>query len=93
MVKAMWNGQVAADAEDTIVVEGNQHCSRASVRVELLKESMTTRQCPWKGTARYLKVVVHGTENKDAAWYYPEPFPAVADIKDRVAFWKGVQVA
>ena len=30
--------------------------------------------------------------NPDAVWYYPAPYEAAAEIKDRVAFWKGVQV-
>lgn len=92
MVKAVWNGEVIAEAEDTIVIEGNHYFPRGSVRNELLRDSSTTSRCPWKGTANYLSLVVDGAENPDAAWYYPEPLAAAAEIRGRVAFWKGVQV-
>ncbi len=57
-----------------------------------LRESPTHTVCPWKGTASYFSIVVGERENKDAAWYYPEPKPAAANIKDRIAFWRGVKV-
>lgn len=57
-----------------------------------MRESDTRSACPWKGEARYLTVEVEGERNTDAAWYYPHPKPAAAQIEDRVAFWRGVQV-
>ena len=90
MVKAVWNGAVVAEADETVIVEGNHYFLKDSVARELLKPSATTSVCPWKGVARYYTLVVEGTENPDAAWYYPEPKPAAAAIKDKIAFWRGV---
>ena len=92
MVRATWNGQVIAESDDTVVVEGNHYFPAESVRSELLVDSATTSVCPWKGTASYHSLVVDGEQNADAAWYYPAPKDAAAEIKDRVACWKGVVV-
>ena len=92
MVKAVWNGVTIAESDDTVVVEGNYYFPRASVNAALLTESTTTSGCPWKGTASYHNIVAGGATNANAAWYYPEPKAAAAEIKDRIAFWKGVQV-
>lgn len=92
MAKATWNGVVIAESSDTVVVEGNQYFPRSSVNPDYLVESATSSVCPWKGTASYFSLNVEGKENRDAAWYYPEPKDAAAEIKDHVAFWKGVEV-
>jgi uncharacterized protein (DUF427 family) len=92
MVRATWNGQVIAESDDTVVVEGNHYFPVESVRSEVLVDSGTTSVCPWKGTASYYSIQLDGQENADAAWYYPSPKDAAAQIKDRVAFWKGVVV-
>lgn len=92
MPKAIWNGTIIADSDDTVVVEGNHYFPRASVQAHLLSDSATTSVCPWKGTARYHSITVDGATNRDAAWYYPDPKAAAAEIKDRIAFWKGVEV-
>ena len=92
MVKAVWNGATIAESDDTVVVEGNHYFPREAVDAALLRDSSTHTICPWKGTASYYSLVVDGAENPNAAWYYPEPKPAAAEIKDRIAFWKGVQV-
>lgn len=92
MVTATWNGQVIAESDDTVVVEGNHYFPLSSVRAEVLTPSDTTTVCPWKGTASYYTLVVDGERNADAAWYYPSPKDAAAEIKDHVAFWRGVQV-
>jgi uncharacterized protein (DUF427 family) len=92
MVRATWNGQVIAESDDTVVVEGNHYFPVESVRSEVLVDSATTSVCPWKGTASYYSIQLDGQENADAAWYYPRPKDAAAEIKDRVAFWKGVVV-
>ena len=91
-MKAIWNDTVIAQSDDTVVVEGNHYFPAASVDQTFLETSSTTSSCPWKGEASYLTLVVAGSNNVDAAWYYPSPKPAAANIKDRVAFWKGVQV-
>ena len=93
MVKATWNGVTLGESADTVVVENNHYFPLAAIDPALLKPSDTTTVCPWKGTAHYYTVVADGVENPDAAWYYPDPKPAAAQIKDRVAFWRGVKVA
>ncbi len=92
MPKAIWNGVVIAQSDDTVTVEGNHYFPKDSVATEFLKPSSTTTVCPWKGVAHYYTLVAEGRENQDAAWHYPEPKPAAAEIKDRLAFWKGVQI-
>jgi uncharacterized protein (DUF427 family) len=91
-VKATWNNAVLAQSEDTVVVEGNHYFPPDAVKREYFQESSTHTVCPWKGRASYYNVVVDGQVNKDAAWYYPEPKPAASEIKDHVAFWRGVKV-
>ena len=92
MPRALWKGKVIAESDIYETVEGNVYFPPGSVREELLKPSATHTVCPWKGTASYYTVVVDGDENRDAAWYYPDPKPAAANIKDHVAFWRGVTV-
>ena len=92
MVRAIWNGGVIAESDDTVIVEGNHYFPRAVVRLDVLAPSNTTSACPWKGTAHYHSIRIGGATNIDAAWYYPDPKPAAAKIRDRIAFWKGVVV-
>ncbi len=91
-MRATWNGTVLAESDATVVVEGNHYFASADVHDEFFEPSQTQTVCPWKGTASYRTVVVAGNRNTDAAWYYPEPKDAAAEIADRVAFWKGVTV-
>jgi uncharacterized protein (DUF427 family) len=92
MVQAIYNGKVIARSDHTRVVEGNHYFPPAALVREHLEDSDTQTVCGWKGTARYYHVVVDGRRNEDAAWYYPTPKPAAAEIKDHVAFWRGVEV-
>jgi len=92
MARALWAGKVIAESNATVVVEGNQYFPPAAVKQEFLEPSSHTSICPWKGTAHYFHVQVDGMRNENAAWYYPAPKPAAAEIKDRIAFWKGVRV-
>lgn len=91
-MKATWNGHVIAESDDTEVVEGNHYFPADSIKREFFVDSSQHTTCPWKGEASYYSVVVDGQTNKDAAWYYPQPKDAAKQIKDRVAFWKGVKV-
>lgn len=93
MPKAVWNGTVIADSNDTVVVEGNHYFSPQSVRMDLLKPSSHTTVCGWKGTASYYSVAVDGATNENAAWVYRDPKDAAREITGRIAFWKGVKVA
>jgi len=92
MTKAVWNGAVLAESERCQEVEGNQYFPPEAIRREYLQPSATHTVCGWKGTASYYDVVVDGRRNADAAWYYPEPKTAAANITGWVAFWRGVVV-
>jgi len=92
MAKAVWNGAILAESDRTVVIEGNHYFPKDSVHAEYFRPSQTQTVCPWKGTASYKDVEVNGQRNPDAAWFYPDPKPAAAQIRDYVAFWKGVRV-
>ena len=91
-MKAIWNNEVIAESDDTVVVEGNHYFPLDSVDESYLRPSDKTSFCPWKGTANYYTLNVDDTENTDAAWYYENPKDAAKQIAGRVAFWGGVQV-
>lgn len=91
-MKAIWNQQVIAESPHTVVVEGNHYFPADSIRKEFLVDSATHTSCPWKGKASYYSISVNGELNSDAVWYYPEPKPAAKEIKDHMAFWKGVSI-
>ncbi|MCH8226828.1 MAG: DUF427 domain-containing protein [Proteobacteria bacterium] len=91
-MKAIWNQQLIAESDDTVVVEGNHYFPADSVQREFLQDSTTTTICPWKGTANYYTLMVDGQSNPDAAWYYADPKPAADQVRGRIAFWKGVQI-
>jgi uncharacterized protein (DUF427 family) len=91
-VRAVWNGTVIAESDRTIKLEGNHYFPPEDVRREHLEPSSHHSICPWKGTASYYDVVVDGERNLAAAWYYPAPSRAAAQIEDHVAFWRGVKV-
>ncbi|HCU57065.1 MAG TPA: hypothetical protein DF984_02365 [Anaerolineaceae bacterium] len=92
MKKAVWNGKVIAESDQTKVIEGNNYFPPESVRQVYLKETDYHTTCPWKGKASYYNVLVDGEINRNAAWYYPEPKEAASEIKGYVAFWNGVKV-
>jgi uncharacterized protein (DUF427 family) len=92
MAKATWNGETIAESDVFEIVEGNVYFPREAVRDDVLRGSATHTVCPWKGTASYFTLVVNGKENPDAAWYYPDPKPAAANVAGKVAFWRGVRV-
>ena len=91
-MKAIWYNETIADSNDTIVIEGNHYFPPESVKTEYLVESTTTTVCPWKGDASYYDIVIGDNVNKDAAWYYPEPKEKAIEIKDYIAFWRGVKI-
>ncbi len=92
MMKAIWNGKVIAESNETRVIEGNHYFPANSIVKEFFKDSQTQTHCPWKGVASYFSLHVDGEINKDAAWYYPETKEAAKDIEGYVAFWRGVAV-
>jgi uncharacterized protein (DUF427 family) len=91
-MKATWNGATLAESDDTVIVENNHYFPAASINEQYFLASDTHSICPWKGEASYKTIQVGGQSNPDAAWFYPEPKDAAAEIKDRFAFWKGVTV-
>ena len=91
-MKAIWNEMVIAESDDIVTVEGNAYFPADALRPEVIRPSTHTSVCPWKGTAHYYSLEVDGASNPNAVWYYPEPKDAAANIRGRVAFWKGVQV-
>lgn len=92
MARATWNGATLAESERYELVEGNVYFPPEAVNRAYLRESDTHTVCPWKGVASYYTVEVDGARNPDAAWYYPDPRDAAANIRGHVAFWKGVRV-
>ena len=89
-MKAIWNGEVIAESDDKGVVEGNHYFPATALKHRYLLPSETHTTCHWKGVASYYSLRVNGRINPDAVWYYPAPKPAAAQVRDRVAFWKGV---
>ncbi len=92
MPKAVWNGQVVAQSDQTVVVEGNHYFPPDSINLEFLRDSDDHTRCPWKGVASYYDVVVDGEVSRGGAWFYPDPSRAAKKIKNHVAFWRGVRV-
>ena len=90
--QAIWNGQVIAEGDDVVVVERNVYFRKEDLNSSFIKPSETVTHCSWKGDANYYTLEVEGKENKDAVWYYATPKEAAERIKDRVAFWKGVEI-
>jgi len=91
-MKAIWNNTVIAESNDTVVIEGNHYFPHESIKKEFYKSSDMHSVCPWKGKAHYYTLEVNGKQNVDAAWFYPEVSELAQGIKNRVAFWKGVEV-
>ena len=91
-MKAVWNGAVLAESDETKIIEGNHYFPPESIHKEFFKSSDTHTTCPWKGEASYYTIEVEGKDNQDAAWYYPETSELAKEIKGYVAFWKGVAI-
>ena len=91
-MKAIWNGQVLAESDATVQVEGNHYFPPSAVHASHLQPSDTSTHCFWKGDAAYYNVDVEGEHLKDAAWYYPGPYMEAEYFRGFVAFGKSVQV-
>jgi len=92
MARAIWNGKVIAESEHIEEVEGVVYFPEGSLKREFFRSSSSTSTDPLTGQRRYMTVVIDGQDNQDAAWYYPDPKPAVRKLKGYVAFWRGVEV-
>ena len=91
-MKAIWNGAVLAESDQTVVVEGNHYFPASALKREFFRDSSHHTECGWKGTCSYYHVEVDGKRNENAAWFYPAPKDAARQIAGHVAFWKGVQI-
>jgi len=91
-MQAIWNGEILAESNETVVVEGNQYFPQSALNMQFFKPSATHTVCSWKGTASYYDILVNGKSNRDAAWFYPDPKSAASNISGYVAFWKGVEI-
>lgn len=91
-MKAIWNGVILAESDDTVVVETNHYFPADSINNDYFQKNSNHSSCPWKGEASYYDIVVDGKTNPDAAWYYPEPKDAAKEIAGRIAFWRGVKI-
>lgn len=92
MAKAIWNGAVVAESDNCEIVEGNYYFPPDTIKAEYFQPSNTHTICSWKGEASYYTLRIDGQDNKDAAWYYPDPKPKAQNIKGYIAFWRGVKV-
>ena len=91
-MKAIWNDQVIAESDNTIVIENNHYFPKETIKMEFIVDSAHQSSCPWKGEAKYASIKVGDEVNSDAVWYYPEPKEAAKEIKGYYAFWKGVKI-
>ena len=91
-IKVVFNGETIADSQDARRVLETSHppvyyIPLKDIKPEVLRHSHGSTSCEWKGQAAYYDVVVGGKTALRAAWYYPEPDPKYASIKDCVAFY------
>lgn len=91
-MKAIWNNEIIAESDKTVVIEGNHYFPKESIKNTFFEKSETTTNCHWKGEANYYNIIVNNQINKNAAWVYHTPSKLAESIKDYVAFWKGVKV-
>ncbi len=92
-MRAVLNGTVLAESDETVVVEGNHYFPPGSVNREYFTPTDHTTRCPWKGDASYYDITVDGQTSSNAAWYYPAPKEKAAQIRDHVAFYGVVDVS
>jgi uncharacterized protein (DUF427 family) len=92
VAKAIWQGVVLAESNDIVIIEGNRYFPLESIIPQYFKSSSHTTHCFWKGEASYFDIEVNGKKNENAAWFYRNPSPQAAEIKDRIAFWKGIKI-
>ena len=92
MAKAIYNGVVIAESEQTERVEGNTYFPPNSIKQEYFYKSNRNTTCLWKGVASYYNIVVDGKEASNAAWYYPQPKLAAKNITGHVDFYPVVKI-
>ena len=91
-VTVTFGGETIAETRDALVLREAAlppvyYVPRDDARMDLLQRTERRTRCPYKGEARYFTIVVDGRRVENAVWSYEDPFPAVADIKGRLAFY------
>ena len=64
-----------------------QYIPRRDVNMDLLERTQSQTHCPYKGDASYFTVTAGGLVRENAVWSYENPFPAVAEIREHLAFY------
>jgi len=85
-------GRVIADTRDALTLReatlpAVQYIPRKDVDMSLLERTSHATYCPYKGDCAYYSIPVGGDRSANAVWTYEAPYPAVAEIKDRLAFY------
>ncbi|MBB6564462.1 DUF427 domain-containing protein [Kribbella sandramycini] len=83
---------VLADTRDALSLQEStypavQYLPRANVDFTALERTEHTTYCPYKGDAAYYSIMAAGADGENAVWTYEQPYDAVADIRDHVAFY------
>ena len=91
-VVVTFNGRTIADTTRAVELREAtlppvQYVPREDVDMTLLQRTSHGSHCPFKGDAAYYSIAVDGRTAENAVWTYEQPYPAVASIKDRVAFY------
>jgi uncharacterized protein (DUF427 family) len=85
-------GQVVADTRAALTLREAayprvQYIPRADVNMAMLERTTHSTWCPYKGDASYYSIPAGGDRSANAVWTYETPHPAVAEIRDHVAFY------
>lgn len=91
-VRVTLAGTVIADTAAALTLTEAGHdpvhyVPRADVRQDLFARSARVTRCPYKGEASHFDLILRGALHPAAAWSYEEPHPALAPIKDHLAFY------
>ncbi len=91
-MRAIWNNEVIAESDKTVVVDSFHYFPSDSVKYVFLEASDKHTTCYWKGEASYYTINVGGKKNENAAWYYPVTKEKAKNIENYIAFWRGVEI-
>lgn len=91
-VRVLLGGKVVADSTRALTLReakypAVQYIPRADADMSLYRRTAHYTHCPYKGDASYYTLQVDGREAKNAVWSYEQPFPAMAEIKEYLAFY------
>jgi uncharacterized protein (DUF427 family) len=85
-------GRVVADSTRALTLQEAGYkpvfyIPRADADMSLLAPNDHRTHCPYKGDANYFTIQADGCRSENAVWSYEQPFPAMAEIKDYLAFY------